>query len=182
MVDDLKRVVIVAGAGVPMRMVELLRGQGATVVPQGAHREIAEDEVKIVLGEDKGLWIDEARDITPEMMATLNLGSLTGLDYGLIQTGFHDEHPWSGPRNDPTSYAIACMMGGQRAGKTAAIEDRLDALDYGVLNHAEPDYIYDRMGFRHVRPPVKPRREIEFIDTPKPISRRKARRMRGKKA
>jgi len=82
--QDLKRVVIVAGAGVPVHMVELLRGAGATVVPQGAHREIGEDEVKLVLDGISermagfvretppsmltGPWIDEAASITPEMM------------------------------------------------------------------------------------------------------------------
>lgn len=51
--------------------------------------------------------------------------------------------------------------------------DRLDILDMIIGNGArtsrQPDY-----------PPPPPRREIQFNDTPKPLSKRRARRMRGK--
>ncbi|MES3054940.1 hypothetical protein O6V14_04790 [Sphingomonas faeni] len=54
--------------------------------------------------------------------------------------------------------------------------DRLDVLSM-VLGQGD-DRPQDSMGFRHPHPPA--RREITFIDTPKPLSKRRARRLRGK--
>lgn len=73
----------------------------------------------------------------------------------------------------------------------AADMARLAMLD-GLLAVEGPDQRYrDRLGFMHARRSTPtgevdalrwllPRREVTHIDTPKPISKRKARRLRGK--
>lgn len=73
-------------------------------------------------------------------------------------------------------------------------EDRLmDRLDILEMFLPPDDRPRDRMGFRHPHPPKRDGRaavvdamfnglrgKVEHIDTPKPIGKRKARRMRGK--
>ena len=91
-----------------------------------------------------------------------------------------------------TASLVAAILAG--AGHSLAIVGHDDALDHLDL-HRRPDLMdrldvlsmvlghggdrpQDSMGFRHPHPPA--RREIAFIDTPKPLSKRRARRLRGK--
>lgn len=59
--------------------------------------------------------------------------------------------------------------------RARAVSDRLDISDMLVGTGSRSSRYPDR-------PPPAPRREIQFNDTPKPLSKRRARRMRGKGA
>ncbi|PTQ64487.1 hypothetical protein C8J45_103337 [Sphingomonas sp. PP-CE-3G-477] len=88
------------------------------------------------------------------------------------------------PRHSLTSVilAMACAgIGGGIAPRGRGfdldyMDDSLDTLAF-IMGDDRPR---DSMGFRH--PHQRARREIAFIDTPKPLSKRRARRLRGKAA
>jgi hypothetical protein len=91
-----------------------------------------------------------------------------------------DAYPFWPDSYEPVIDAHRYTSSGIRGGKTEAMLRAIQE-EMGLIDHAGPDYIYDGMGFRSVRPPVAPRREIQFIDTPKPMTRRKARRQRAQR-
>jgi hypothetical protein len=159
MVDDknLRGLVMIAGASVPAHMLARLHDAGMMVLVSEVSDPTTYDVRRDLLVEPEYLplnptWYDEASDITREMYESLK--------------GYRDVN--------------TVEFGGIRAGKTEAMLRAIQE-EMGLIDHAGPDYIYDGMGFRSVRPPVAPRREIQFIDTPKPMTRRKARRQRAQR-
>lgn len=163
MTQDLDYVVVIAGSGVPEHMIGRLREHGMIVVSAPDGMSMSEDALRV------------------------------GIDLGARPSEFY-YHPHQAPVENAGD-AFAYMMGGIRAGKTAATEDRLAALDrmYGAPRNMELRLVDDMVMIDRLAALGSPRlspprnlgrtsdREIVFINTPKPITKRKARRNRGRK-
>lgn len=110
MTQELKRVVILAGSGVPAHMIGLLRDSGATVITSADPEKVSPDALRLLATDvDWGQWHDEADRITPEMIAALR----PGLEPFLTDLR-QPERPWMTMRPEPMSKRKARRLRGTR--------------------------------------------------------------------